>query len=284
MAKRSVQHSAPTIRSPRGNADTRRSRASSARRRPRARQPELFAPRRGGARRGAGRKPKGARPQVSHARRAPLDARHPVHVTTRLRAGLPSLRRVDELRVLLRSFRAAQARQGMRLVHFSIQSNHLHLIVEAQDELALARGMQGLLVRIARALNRCWDRAGKLFADRYHAHVLRSALEVRRALVYVLQNSRKHGLAPRGVDAFSSGAWFEGWAELPALRERMRSLAERLRAIVDGGNRVRAPSAGNTRTRTDGAGRGVVDRARTWLLACGWKRHGAVHVLERPGN
>ncbi len=205
-----------------------------------------------------------------------------MHVTTRLRAGLPSLRRVDELRALLQSFLAAQARHGMRLVHFSIQSNHLHLLVEAEDELALARGMQGLLVRIARALNRCWARTGKLFVDRYHAHVLRSALEVRRALVYVLQNARKHGLAPRGVDAFSSGAWFEGWAELPSVREQMRCISKRLGALVGGGDRGREASARNARPATQAASRGIVERARTWLLSTGWRRHGEIQLLERP--
>lgn len=282
MTSERARHGASTIHGPRTSAGARRSRTPSARRGPRARQSELFAPRSGGARRGAGRKPKGARALVSHARRAPLDARHPVHVTTRLRAGLPSLRRVDELRVLLQSFRAAQSRPGMRLVHFSIQSNHLHLIVEAQDELALARGVQGLLVRVARALNRCWARAGKLFADRYHAHVLRTALEVRRALVYVLQNARKHGLVLRSVDAFSSGAWFEGWAELPGLRQRLQGIAKRLRGLVDAGNREREPCAENPWTTAQAARGGIVERARTWLLASGWRRHGAIQLLERP--
>src|SRR5262245_61966555 len=112
----------------------------------------------GGKRRGAGRKPRGEIAGVSHARRPELAARFPVHVTMKLRAGLPSLRRKEPYRELKRAFAAGAMRHGMRLVHYSVQSNHVHLLVEAEHERALARGMQGLCVRIARALNRLWRR------------------------------------------------------------------------------------------------------------------------------
>ena len=122
---------------------------------------------RGGARPNAGRK-RGTR--VSHRRRAPLAARFPVHVTLR--------------------------------VHFAVLSNHLHLIVEASDERALACGMQGLAIRMARSLNREQARKGPVFADRYHAHLLRSLAEVRNAVAYVLGNFAKH-LAASGREVGS---------------------------------------------------------------------------------
>jgi putative transposase len=196
--------------------------------------------RRGGKRRGAGRKPKGPRALVSHAARPMLAQRSPVLVTSRLRAGLPSLRRKDAFDAITAAFAACTAgadRHGMRLVHFSIQSNHLHLIVEARDAPSLARGMQGLLVRIARGLNRTWKRKGSVFSDRYHAHNLRTPREVRNALAYVLNNARKHGCHRSGVDPFSSGGAFEGWKEgnvqesrrSSATRDRCTNLAPRSR-------------------------------------------------------
>src|SRR5689334_19876724 len=205
-------------------------RKSAAQRRPV--QTEMFARTWGGARRGAGRKPKGERALVSHARRGDFAPRNPVHVTTRLKQGLPSLRRAGELSVLMRAIRAAQDRWGLRVVHYSIQTNHLHLLVESHGRASLALGIQGLLVRIARALNRLWQRAGKLFADRYHAHALRSPREVRNALVYVLQNVRKHGVAMNGVDSYSSGVWFDGWQEIPGLRARLEEIAGRLARLA----------------------------------------------------
>ena len=48
----------------------------------------------------------------------------------------------------------------MRIIEFSVQGNHLHLIVEAENSDALSRGMQGLAIRIAKALNSLMERAG----------------------------------------------------------------------------------------------------------------------------
>ncbi len=209
-----------------------------------ARQLTIF--RRGGARAGAGRKPKGEKSLVTHGTRSTVTRRDPVLITTRLVEGLPNLRRERTL-VLLRDKLAAGAdRFGFRLVEYSIQTNHLHFVAEGEDARSIARGMQGLLVRIAKALNRHWDRRGKVLVDRYHARILSTPREVRNALVYVLQNARKHGAQLKGIDAFSSGHWFAGW------RDRV----------------ARAPSP--------------IAAARSWLLAKGWMRWGLLSTEERP--
>jgi hypothetical protein len=80
----------------------------------------------------------------------------------------------------------------VRLVHYSVQGNHLHLVVEAEDKRALSRGMQGLAVRVARAINRATGRKGKVFADHFFARELRTPAEVRRAIRYVLDNHLHH--------------------------------------------------------------------------------------------
>src|SRR5688572_2419802 len=147
----------------------------------------------GGRRKGAGPKPRGARPGVSHRARAPLAARFPVEVTMRVKPGLPSLRGLREHAALRAAIVAGCERAGFRLVHYSVQSNHLHLIVEGSCRNGLSRGLQGLAIRMARALNRLWRRLGSVFADRYHDRILRSPREVWNALRYVLNNARKHG-------------------------------------------------------------------------------------------
>jgi REP element-mobilizing transposase RayT len=113
----------------------------------------------GGKRKGAGR-PKKGRGGVSHLRRPTLSVHHPVHVTLRCVTGLPSLRRRQLRKVIFRAFGAGSERFGFRLVHFSVQSNHVHLICEADDARALARGMQGLSIRLAKGLNRGAKRFG----------------------------------------------------------------------------------------------------------------------------
>ena len=149
----------------------------------------------GGKRTGAGRKRKdgkAAAPGVPHRPWPRLDGRCPVGVTLKVRREVWSLRGPRCVRGLRRALEEGHQRGGFRVVHFSILGNHLHLIVEAADRAALSRGLGGLEVRMARALNRAMARTGPVFADRYHAHVLRTPTEVARARRYVLENLAIH--------------------------------------------------------------------------------------------
>src|SRR6266576_2213365 len=146
----------------------------------------------GGKRTRAGRKPGGRRAGVWHVARPELAARFPVHVTWRMKKEVWNLRTRRCFSVLKRAFWGGADRFGFRLVHYSVQGNHLHLLVEAQDERALSRGMNGLGVRVAKGLNRVMGRHGKVLGDRYHSHILRTPSEARRARAYLLQNAQRH--------------------------------------------------------------------------------------------
>ena len=207
----------------------------------------------GGCRHGAGRKP-GSRRPVPHRRREGIRARLPGHVTVKVRPGVPSLRSVALVRALERSFSCVRARADFRLVHYSLQTTHAHLLVEATDADALARGMMAVGARIARAVNRIFGRTGPVLAERFHVRPLRTPREVRNALAYVLLNARRHARRLRGralTDPASSGRWFDGWRSMPVCDARS----------------VPIPVA----------------RPRTWLLMMGWKRHGLIDPGEVPG-
>jgi REP element-mobilizing transposase RayT len=214
------------------------------------------APRWGGARPGAGRRP-GPSPRDPHRRRAPLASRNPCHITLKVRAGLPSLRSVRLVTELERSWREACERGRFRLVHYSIQGDHAHLIVEAASARDLANGLKSIAARFARAVNRIFRRTGPVFADRAHVHVLRTPREVRNAIAYVLLNARRHA-AKAGqkvrrwvaqADPASSGRWFTGW-------RTMQPRAPDPPAVAD---------------------------PNTWLLAVGWRRRGLIEPDEVPG-
>ena len=217
----------------------------------------------GGRRAGAGRKRKpGAARTLPHISRAQFKTL-PAHVTLRLRSDTPSLRMARIVSAIERSFAAGCARPGFRLVQYSLQGTHAHLIVEAQDRDALGRGMKAIGARIARAVNRIAERKGPVLADRYDVRLLPSPKEVRAALRYVLLNGRRHlgrvraKLGGVRLDPASSARWFDGW--------RPDSLA-----AMDQG-------------RDGPRGRPPVARARTWLLAVGWRRHGLLDPAEVPG-
>jgi hypothetical protein len=115
--------------------------------------------------------------------------------------------------VVRECLRAGRDRFGFRLIHYSVQVDHLPLLAEAESREALGRGVKGIAVRIARRLNRKLDRRGAVFAVRYHLHVLGTPTEVRNALVYVLGNGHRHvkPASRRWIDPLSSAPWFDGW-------------------------------------------------------------------------
>ncbi|HEY6909274.1 MAG TPA: transposase [Myxococcales bacterium] len=143
-------------------------------------------------------------------KRPDFAARHPVHVTMRLQPGVGYLRSYSRARIVEDALRAARERFGVRIIHYSIQGNHLHLIVEAESQVSLSHAMQGLATRLARRLNALSGRRGAVFADRYHSHPLKTPREAKHAVRYVLANYRHHTLEylPAGwTDPLASSAF-----------------------------------------------------------------------------
>ena len=192
------------------------------------------------------------RANVQHRERAVHKFWNPLHVTMRAVRGLPSFREQMLFDALERAVRRTR-RPDFRIVEFSVQDDHLHLIVEADDNDGLARGMKSFSVRANRLLNAALGRGrGRVWGDRYHRRDLTSPRQVRNAIVYCLANYKKHqGVtsgAPR-IDPCSSARWFQGWITL--------------------------------RTQDDGPR--PTEEAHTVLLKEAWHRmHGFIHPGERP--
>jgi hypothetical protein len=166
----------------------------------------------GGRRKGAGRPPAGDRAKAPRDARPELRRWQPVHVTLRMASHVWNLRTARGFAVVDAALRGVRGRGDFRVVHYSVQGNHVHAIVEADGSRALACGVRALAIRLARGLNRMMGRRGPVFADRFHAHVLASPTEVRNALRYVLGNLAKHAgewgetMGGPWVDPYSSAA------------------------------------------------------------------------------
>ncbi|MGN6104976.1 MAG: transposase [Kofleriaceae bacterium] len=225
-------------------------------------QQELRFKQRGGKRRGAGRRPKGARSSQPHKRRPEHIARYPVHVTLRAAGDITRLRTNEMFAAFRQATTMAARRADFRIVHLSIQGNHVHLIAEAEHRIALARGMQGFEISAAKHINAVTGRRGAVFPDHYHARPLTSPRAVRNCLAYVLNNWRRHreDRAPHTrtwmIDPFSSAVSFPSWRE------------------ADGGSFI-PPSTYQPL---------LVSPPRTWLLSTGWSRHHpSISIHETPG-
>lgn len=216
----------------------------------------------GGRRKGAGHKH--AKKNVGllpHVARPGFDRHVPVHLTMRAVKGVPRMRAQAVMTVIYEEIARASAK-GFRLVDFSVQEDHLHVLAEADDAMNLSRGMQRLASRIARRVNLLVGRRGKVWRERYHRRDLSTPKQFRNALVYVLMNFRKHAPAAERaqraqvVDGHSSALWFDGWKD-DGLRTRLREKRAR-------------------------AGPRPTALARTWIARVGWKRHGLIDGRETP--
>jgi putative transposase len=205
-------------------------------------QQELFGPKGGVPRKRTarkkpgrpGRKPNGPRRGSPHTVRPEISAKYPVHVVLRVVQAIGNLRK----RLMYQALRyatiaaatgaenRAETHGAFRIIHVSIQRTHVHLLVEADNKLALSRGMQSFQISAAKHLNHAASRnvirhggarrRGTVFPDRYYQEIIRNPTQARRALAYVLNNWRKHRedeARTWKVDPFSTGALFAGWTE-----------------------------------------------------------------------
>jgi hypothetical protein len=200
----------------------------------------------GGRREGAGRKKTSK--HMPHVARPFHDKNHPVHVTMRVVRGLLSLRTHRVARKIGNAIRRVHTGRGFRVIHFSIQKDHLHFIVEGAGRRTLALGIRGLAIRLAHTINKELNRGGQLFAERYHARPLTTPKEVRIAIICILANFKHHVDDPDKIDPNSSGRWFHGWTTPPPPQDTASPVAH----------------------------------PRTWLATKGWLRHGRIRLSERP--
>jgi REP element-mobilizing transposase RayT len=226
--------------------------------------------------RNAGRKPKGKRAGSPHKKRPELKSRFPVHVVLRVHEDIGSLRKrhiykaLHEATLTLARSELYDAELGwFRIVHVSIQGNHVHLLVEAADKQALSGGMQRFQISAAKRINRALSlhaglkhrRRGSVFPDRFHEEIITSPRQARHALSYVLNNWRKHREDRDrnwNVDPFSTGVLFTGWRE-----HANEPLMWRWPDTYD-------PL--------------FVYRPRTWLLREGWQRAGTISYRAVPSR
>ncbi len=202
------------------------------------------------------------RRRVAHIARPELIARNPLHVTLRVKMEIGNLRKAKLYKALRVATYVTAANERMRIVHVSIQREHIHLLVEVENKQALSRGMQGFKISAAKQINRVLEgRRGSVFEDRYQAEVITTPRRARNALAYVLNNWRKHG-EDRGrtynTDPYSTGCVFTGWKAYEG-KSFMWQLPE-------------------------GYGPLIVWLPQTWLLREGWKRHGPIGFREVPSS
>src|SRR5262249_10885656 len=139
-----------------------------------------------------GRPPKGPRSSERHKRRDDFKPSQPIHVTCRVEQPVGTLRRRDAYHAVRKAMQLMLGKGDFRIVHVSLERDHVHLLIEADDKHALARGMQAFQSTAARLLNKAITKArgrirrGRVFSDRYHPVIITSPTQAHHSLSYVL--------------------------------------------------------------------------------------------------
>ena len=182
----------------------------------------LFKGTRGGRRPGSGRK-RIHSPGVSHRKRETLTKRTPQHINFNFNCRIQNK---QCLKLLKRSIEKAQ-KLGLKIIHFSLQSNHVHLITEAENNQVLTQGMRALTITFSKGLKK-----GRVQLERYHLHVLKTLKEAKHAIHYVLFNEQKHSKHQwTCINGYSSVVYLRDGKKLIsnfARKNRMRLKVEKI--------------------------------------------------------
>ena len=160
---------------------------------------------------------------LPHEIRPTLAASYPLHITLRVQPAIKTLRDFDIYPAFQKAtITAAKFGQSMdddqwfRIVHLSIQSNHVHLLVEASSSDALSRGMQSFEISAAKWINKAVGkrfkrrRRGSVFADRYHAEPITSPMQTRRFGVRAQQLAQARARSQRDDERVERGSVLVG--------------------------------------------------------------------------
>ena len=138
---------------------------------------------------------------IRHIKRAEIRKATPLHLTIKL------IRADIQNKIILKALRRAIMRarlQGMVVIHYSLEHDHVHLYAESSDNGTLARGMKALGVTLVKRINGHFKNKGSCYKTRYHLRILKSASEVKNVLNYILKNGIKHKRTRSVIDPYNS--------------------------------------------------------------------------------
>jgi REP element-mobilizing transposase RayT len=138
---------------------------------------------------------------IRHTKREEIRRETPLHLTIKL------IRADVQNKTVLKALRHAILRarlQGLRIIHYSLEHDHIHLYAESDDNKILARAMKALGGSLIKKINKYFKVKGRCYKTRYHLRILRSATEVKNVINYILKNGIKHKRTKSVIDPYNS--------------------------------------------------------------------------------
>jgi REP element-mobilizing transposase RayT len=168
---------------------------------------------------GAGRKAihdKGIR----HIEREVIKKDTVLHLTLKIEKNKANLKNKSILKALQQSIKKARL-LGLKVIQYTLEYDHVHLLVESSDKISLGKGMQSLGISFSKKINKIKKQNGKVFKTRYHFRKLSTPREIKNVLNYILGNGVKHKESSSIVSPFNSLSVITAFDKLYPGFERM---------------------------------------------------------------
>jgi REP element-mobilizing transposase RayT len=152
--------------------------------------------------RGAGR-PAIHDPGIRHTERPLIKKPSSLHLTIKVEKIKADIKNKTVLSILKRAIQNAR-KQGLRVIHFSLEYDHVHLLIEAENNTTLGKGMQAFGVTFSKAINRVRKTTGKVYKHRYHFKAITSPKQLKNVMSYIFKNGVKHGTSKSMLNGYNS--------------------------------------------------------------------------------
>lgn len=141
---------------------------------------------------------------IRHLKRAQINRPMPLHLTIKLKkAYMQNGQNVQNKHILKHAIKRARI-MGLKIVHYSLEHDHVHLYTECESNVILTKAMKAFGVSLAKNINKYFSSKGQVYKTRFHLRILKSASEVKNVINYILKNGIKHKRANSIFDPYNS--------------------------------------------------------------------------------
>lgn len=142
-------------------------------------------------------------PGIRHTHRPVFKKPASLHLTIKIAKEKSNLKNKEVLSILKRAILNSR-KMGLRVIHFTLEYDHIHLLIEAENNHLLGKGMQSFGVTLSKAINKLKKTSGQVYRHRYHFRKITSARQLKNVMNYIFRNGLKHGTSAGIVTGYNS--------------------------------------------------------------------------------
>lgn len=140
---------------------------------------------------------------IRHIAREIIKKSTSLHLTIKVRENKADIKNKQVLKILHYAIRRSRIK-GLRIIHYTLEYNHIHLLVEAADKQTVHQGMQSFGITFAKKINAIKRLKGTVYKHRYHLRKINSPRELKNVLYYIFNNGIHHKRTSTVLDPYNT--------------------------------------------------------------------------------